>query len=93
MGQSYQQITARLAIDGIQRVRTPKKCVECGDKVYLISKRHKRVVCFQCSLIEKKVVRAIVAVGLMLLAGCQAPSKAEIRVEVAGQSVVMNFRK
>ena len=94
MGQSYQTIQSRLAIDGIQRVRTAKKCVECGQRSVLISRNHKPVTCFACSLKEKKLVRALVVAGLLILCGCaSAPSKASVEIKVAGQSVVMNFRK
>ena len=95
MGQSYETIQSRLAIDGIQRVRVAKKCTECGQRSVLISRNHKPVTCFACSLKEKKLVRALVVAGLLLLiTGCQSPPrKANIEIQIAGQTVKMNIAR
>ena len=94
MGQSYETIQSRLAIDGIQRVRVAKKCTECGIRFHLISKNHKKVVCFRCSLVEKKLVRALVLAGLLLLCGCQSPPrKANIECNVMGQQLKVSVMR
>ena len=94
MGQSYQTIQSRLAIDGIQRVRTAKKCVECGQRSTLISRNHKPVTCFACSLKEKQLIRALVVAGLLLLCGCQSPPrKANIECNVMGQQLKVSVMR
>ena len=94
MGQSYETIQSRLAIDGIQRVRVAKKCTECGQRSVLISRNHKPVTCFACSLKEKKLVRALVVAGLLLLCGCQSPPrKANIECNVMGQQLKVSVMR
>ena len=101
MGQSYQQITARLAIDGIRKVWPPRVCQRCNTSNTHMSKLHNLKVCFHCKLTEEverkrqpKLVRALVLAGLLLLCGCQSPPrKANIECNVMGQQLKVSVMR
>ncbi len=100
MPQTYDEMKANLAVDGMQRVWPAKRCKRCRTSNTMMSKAHKLQICFHCNELEKKSTRArpfkaaMLATLLLLLAGCaSAPSRASVEIKVAGQSVVMNFKK
>jgi hypothetical protein len=85
---------------GMEKVWPPRKCRVCNTRNTLMSKLHGLKVCKHCVDSERvelkrnpgKVLAGIL--GLMVVVcGCAAPREANISVQVAGQSVVMNFRK
>ena len=55
MGQTNEQWLKRLAIDGIEKLRTPRRCVGCGGMTKMRSKEHGSVTCYECTLGEKKM--------------------------------------
>lgn len=56
MADEYSDRQARLQIEGIEKLRSPRRCVGCGAMVNMKSKHHKRVHCFECVLKDKKSV-------------------------------------
>jgi hypothetical protein len=87
---------------GMEKVRPLRKCQRCNSRNNkYMSKLHGLKVCMHCVVTERvelkrnpgKVLAGILGLMVVLLAGCAAPREANIKVHVAGQSVVMNFRK
>jgi len=86
---------------GMRQLREPKRC-GCGVLTWLESKKHNEVTCLECIISEykesqRKPLRLYVAAAALLLmccVGCATPPReANVSVQIAGQSVVMQFRK
>jgi hypothetical protein len=77
----------------------PVRCCRCHALVSELADRYQLPICLHCSAKDDKrrmMIKplAALALGLLVLTGCaSAPSRATVEIKVAGQSVVMNFRK
>jgi hypothetical protein len=86
----------RLQIEGYKKLHTAVRCPKCRTMNRIMRKDGS--MCKHCGDKQEKVIKRVLSgVALMLavlLCGCQsAPSKASVEIKVAGQSVVMNFKK
>lgn len=85
---------------GMRQLRVPKRC-GCGALTWLASKKHNKTTCLECIIADHKATvyrpfKALCATALLLLllAGCQsAPKQADVHIKIAGQEVVMTFKK
>jgi hypothetical protein len=86
----------------MEKVRPPRKCRVCNTRNTLMSKLHGLKVCKHCVDSERvelkrnpgKVLAGILGLMLLLCAGCQsAPRQADVHIKIAGQEVVMNFKR
>ncbi len=89
-----------LAQNGIERLRTPRRCVGCGCMTVLKSRKPGPVECFECSVREKKATSprpfrlATLATLLLLCAGCASgPSKMNVDVRIAGQELKVSVMR
>jgi hypothetical protein len=102
MADEYSDRMMRLQVDGMEKLRSPRRCKPCGAMTKMRSKKHKKVVCYECALRETKATTrrpyaamlAALALLLVVCAGCQsAPRQADVHIKIAGQEVVMNFKR
>jgi hypothetical protein len=85
---------------GMRALGFPRRC-PCGKLTEMTSIKHKGITCYECVMTEHKemvirprrVLTGILALVLMCCVGCQSPRQANIEVRVAGQEVVMNFKR
>ena len=75
-------------------LKNKTKCKDCGRLVTQVMRKYRDHICGECGMLRLKRMGMIsLALALVMLAGCQTPSKADISVRVAGQEVVVNLRK
>jgi hypothetical protein len=96
MGQSYEDQQKKMELKGYTRHRVPQTCPKCrtSNTIMLAS----GAMCKACNESQnaaiKRVLVGVLGVLMLMLCGCQSgPREANIKVHVAGQSVVMNFKK
>ena len=88
---------------GMEKVWPLRKCQRCNSRNNkYMSKLHGLKVCMHCVVTERvelkrnpgKVLAGILGLMLLLCAGCQsAPRQADVHIKIAGQEVVMNFKR
>lgn len=96
MGQSYESQMRKMELEGYKRHRVPQHCNKCNTDNTIM--RKDGTACFHCNELHiktiKRVLCAATALLLVVVSGCQsAPREANVSVHIAGQSVVMTFKK